>query len=233
MRLKLQDSHGRYLTTAPAKLWAQEEPAGWQDAQCLRSSSTGEVQSGSAGHSGGSFSSGCSGAGDAGSSHRAAMLGASVWAGRCRSLPKRWGQTGRKMSVCFWGTAAATQMRWVLRYRLGYPRSSVNLSTARCRGVSLMLHSCDLCRFNYSSQLSYHPLLLPFCCNLLLRIQLTEESLTSPQPLQFITWWITVNYKLIAVKSPSAAAKSHQSASLSLSAFVSSLLKKGNPSLRS
>lgn len=62
-------------------------------------------------------------------------------------------------------------------------------------------------RFNYSGWESsdltppcpsagiYHP-----------QVQLTAQSLSSPQPLRFTPWWITVNYKLITVKSPSAAA---------------------------
>lgn len=83
---------------------------------------------------------------------------------------------------------------------------------------------CQFTAANWATSRSSRPSAAIYC---------SKYSLSSPQPLRFITWWITVNYKLIAVKSHSAAAKSHQSASLSLSAFVSSLLKKGNPSLQS
>lgn len=119
-----------YLTKAPAKLRAEQAPAEWQDAQCLRSSSTGEAQSSSAGLSGGSISSGCSGAGDAGSplgggwGPQFELAAAEAFLRDEAKLAGKWVHAFEALQQ------PHTQMLWVLRYRLCSPRSSVSLSTA-------------------------------------------------------------------------------------------------------
>ena len=123
----------------------------------------------------------------------------------------------------FCGTAAATQVSSATRYshkQATHHAELAGLSLLLCKSPHWMLPRCvlnapelwsllDLITVAKRAIIWLLPaLLLEFTT---LQVQLTEESLTSSPPLRFIAWWITVNYKLITVKSPStAAAKSHR-----------------------